>query len=215
MPRIACHPSYGTACLAIVAAMPTDAGLREPRHVGRPRSEQARRAVLEAVDDLLVDVGYAAMTMKGIAERAGVGRQTVYRWWSTKAEILVEACATDAEEELTTQARPDPVHELLSYLTALTAFLTTSPAGLAYRALVGEAQHDPAVADLVRRADLLTPSAGRVLDRVRPHAAAMPDTVLAAAQLSGPVLSQVLAGVRPLRPRQLKEHVTGLLTAWN
>jgi AcrR family transcriptional regulator len=42
------------------------------------RSEEARRAVLGAVDDLLVEVGYAAMTMKGIAERAGVGRQTVY-----------------------------------------------------------------------------------------------------------------------------------------
>src|SRR6187551_2581524 len=68
--------------------------------MGRPRSERARRAVLHAVDDLLVDVGYAALTMKGIAERAGVGRQTVYRWWSTKAEILFEASVADAEEEL-------------------------------------------------------------------------------------------------------------------
>src|SRR5580658_3505664 len=67
--------------------------------LGRPRSEVARRAVLHAVDDLLVDVGYAAMTMKGIAERAGVGRQTVYRWWSNKAEILLEACVADARSE--------------------------------------------------------------------------------------------------------------------
>ena len=59
--------------------------------LGRPRSESARRAVLNAVDDMLVEHGYAALTLKGIAEQAGVGRQTIYRWWSTKAEILHEA----------------------------------------------------------------------------------------------------------------------------
>jgi AcrR family transcriptional regulator len=56
------------------------------------------------VDDLPVEVGYAAMTMKGIAERVGVGRQTVYRWWSTKAEILFEASVIDDARELA----PDP-----------------------------------------------------------------------------------------------------------
>src|SRR3954468_12929206 len=105
---------------------------------GRPRSEPARRAVLEAVDDLLVEQGYAAMTMKGIAERAGVGRQTVYRWWSTKAEILLEACITDARDELASSAATDACADLVGYLKALTEFLTTSPAGLAYRALLGE-----------------------------------------------------------------------------
>jgi len=79
-----------------------------PPTPGRPRSEAARRAVLHAVDDMLVEVGYAAMTMKGIAERAGVGRQTVYRWWSTKAQILLEACVDDARSELTTPRRGMP-----------------------------------------------------------------------------------------------------------
>jgi AcrR family transcriptional regulator len=181
---------------------------------GRPRSEQARRAVLEAVDDLLVDVGYAAMTMKGIAERAGVGRQTVYRWWSTKAEILLEACVEDAREELATEARPDPADDLLAYVVALTTFLTASPAGLAYRALIGEAQHDPAVHDLVRGADLLAAAAHDVLTRVRATAPGMPDERLAAAQLAGPVVTEVLAGVEPLPLRSLKTHVRALLAAW-
>src|SRR5829696_6510095 len=92
--------------------------------VGRPRSERARRAVLHAVDDLLVDGGYAAMTMKGIAERAGVGRQTVYRWWSTKAEILFDACVEDAEEELVVPVAATAGEELLGYLTSLNRFLT-------------------------------------------------------------------------------------------
>ena len=107
-----------------------------PPTPGRPRSEAARRAVLHAVDDMLVEVGYAAMTMKGIAERAGVGRQTVYRWWSTKAQILLEACVDDARSELTTPRRGDAQRNLLDYLVALTEFLTGSPAGLAYRCLL-------------------------------------------------------------------------------
>lgn len=178
---------------------------------GRPRSEPARQAVLHAVDDLLVDVGYAAMTMKGIAERAGVGRQTVYRWWSTKAEILLEACAEDAEEELTLSPGADPATDLVRYVKLLSAFLVESPAGLAYRALVGEAQHDPAVRTLVQAADLLAPTADAVLDRIDP---AIPDRQLARMQLLGPVVTHVLTTGTPLTEAQLTTHVTTLLTAW-
>jgi AcrR family transcriptional regulator len=181
---------------------------------GRPRSERARRAVLHAVDDLLVDVGYAAMTMKGIAERAGVGRQTLYRWWTTKAEILLEAIVDDVAEELTTPPGPDAADDLFAYLRALTAFLVASPAGLAYRALVGEAQHDPAVRDLVHRGDLLGASAGAVLDRVRPVAPAMPPPGLCAAQFVGPVVYQVLTG-HALSDDELREHVRTLLASWS
>lgn len=187
------------------------ATLRRP---GRPRSEPARQAVLHAVDDMLVEVGYSAMTMKGIAERAGVGRQTVYRWWSAKAEILLEACAEDIHEEVATPPHDDPAVSLLAYLQALTAFLTTAPAGLAYRALIGEAQHDPAVRDLVNQADLLTASARDVLASVRPAAPGMPGPGLATAQLTGPVISQILTAPEPLSPDLLREHVAALLRAW-
>jgi AcrR family transcriptional regulator len=155
------------------------------------------------------------MTMKGIAERAGVGRQTVYRWWSTKAEILLEACVTDAAEALATPPHPDPAADLLAYLAALSAFLSADPAGIAYRALLGEAQHDPAVRGLVRDADLLAPSAGSVLDRVRPHPAWLPDRDLATAQLVGPVLVPLLNGAEPLPAAALRRHVDCLLAGWH
>jgi AcrR family transcriptional regulator len=181
---------------------------------GRPRSERARQAVLEAVDDLLVDVGYAAMTMKGIAERAGVGRQTVYRWWSTKAEILLEACVADVREDLVIPPHPDPADDLLAYLKALTEFLTTEPAGLGYRALVGEAQHDLAVRDLVDRADPLTESARDVLDRVRDSVPGLPEPELCTAQLTGPVVTRILTRSTPLPEPLLAAHVASLLRAW-
>ena len=182
--------------------------------VGRPRSQSARRAVLHAVDDLLVDVGYAAMTMKGIAEAAGVGRQTVYRWWATKAEILLEASLEDARDELATTAQADAAADLLAHVRALATFLTTSPSGLAYRALLGEAQHDPAVLRLVRSADLLTTTSTPVLERVRATAAGMPDGRLAAAQLTAPVLVIVLETGEAPTPALLAQHVELLLATW-
>jgi AcrR family transcriptional regulator len=182
--------------------------------LGRPRSEAARLAVLHAVDDLLVEVGYAEMTMKGIAERAGVGRQTVYRWWSNKAEILLEACVDDALSELTTPHRSDPRRTLVEYLKALTEFLTTSPAGLAYRALLGEAQHDQSVGDLLRKADVLAEPTESVLDRIRPVAPSMPDVRLATTQLYGPVLANVLTTGTGLPGTMLTVHASLLLECW-
>lgn len=164
------------------------------RQVGRPRSEEARTAVLRAVDDLLVDEGYAAMTMKGIAERAGVGRQTVYRWWSTKAEILLEASAADAAGELAVEPRDTVVEDVEAFLTAVVRFLTESDAGLAYRALIGEAQHDPKVAALIAGADPLGDAARAVIDRNRGagRLRADLDPAIAAAELVGPLVFRIL-----------------------
>jgi AcrR family transcriptional regulator len=169
---------------------------------GRPRSEQAREAVLHAVDDLLLEVGYAALTMKGIAERAGVGRQTVYRWWSTKAEILLEASAADAEEELAVPPADTPLAEVTAYLDALVRFLAHAPAGIAYRTLLGAAQHDPAVQQLLAANDVLAASARAVLARIAPAFAESkpgPEADAAAARLIGPAFFWVMSGREPGR----------------
>ncbi|MCU7726241.1 TetR/AcrR family transcriptional regulator [Actinoplanes sp. KI2] len=161
---------------------------------GRPRSELAREAVLHAADDLLLEVGYAALTMKGIAERAGVGRQTVYRWWSTKAEVLFEASVTDAEEELAVPPGGTPVVEVAAYLDALARFLAHSPAGVAYRSLLAAAQHDAAVRELVASRDVLGASARAVLERIAPDTPAIEET---AARLIGPTFFWIMSGRDP------------------
>jgi AcrR family transcriptional regulator len=109
------------------------------------RSEQARLSVLEAADDLLVEKGFAQLTVEGIAQRAGVAKQTIYRWWSSKTEILLDAFLADAAEDL-----EPPGGDYRAYLRRLGHFLTGSDAGAVFRALMAEAQHDPALAGRLR-----------------------------------------------------------------
>jgi AcrR family transcriptional regulator len=181
---------------------------------GRPRSETARVAVLRAVDDLLVEIGYSAMTMKGIAERAGVGRMTVYRWWPTKAHILIEACDEDARSELAVTAHTDPVRTMTDFLAGLAAFLTDSPAGAAYRALLGEAPHDTQVRRLVADADLLGAPARAVLDHVRTRLGAVPEDQSAVAELCGPLALLVMTGAPAPSRSSLRAMARRLATAW-
>jgi AcrR family transcriptional regulator len=136
-----------------VAAEP-GTGRTARRHQGNRhgRSELARQAVLEAADDLLVEKGFAGVTIEGIAASAGVAKQTIYRWWSTKTEILLDALAQDAAEDLTPPDLGELETELRVQLHHVAAFLTTSHAGAVFKALLGHAQHDPAfAADLRRR----------------------------------------------------------------
>ncbi|MGW7047995.1 TetR/AcrR family transcriptional regulator [Streptomyces avermitilis] len=64
---------------------------------GRKRSEESRMAILVAAFELVDEVGYAGLTIEGIANRAGCGKQTIYRWWPSRAHVLLEALAVKAD----------------------------------------------------------------------------------------------------------------------
>lgn len=117
------------------------------RHHGNRhgRSELAREAVLIAADDLLAEKGFAGVTMEGIAARAGVAKQTIYRWWKTKTAVLLDALLSDVAEDLP-EPDADLGRDLRAYLTWLGRFLTVSDPGAVFRALLAHAQHDPAFA---------------------------------------------------------------------
>jgi len=74
--------------------------------LGRPRSEKSRGAVLDATKELLLEGGYSRLTLEGIASRAHVGRQTLYRWWDSKDAIVAE-CITDGRMLPTELPIPD------------------------------------------------------------------------------------------------------------
>ena len=125
---------------------------QQPRHHGNRhgRSELARQAVLEATDGLLVEKGFAGVTIEGIAAAAGVAKQTIYRWWPSKTDILLDTFLDDAAEELTPSDHGDIARDLRVHLGRLARFLTESDGGAVFKALIGQAQHDPAFGTVLR-----------------------------------------------------------------
>jgi AcrR family transcriptional regulator len=68
--------------------------MSEPdRRPGRPRSERARQAVLAATLELAAEQGPSGLSMEAIARRANVSKETLYRWWHSKAEVILDALA--------------------------------------------------------------------------------------------------------------------------
>jgi AcrR family transcriptional regulator len=188
------------------APRPTPPPPAEPRHHGNRhgRSERARIAVLQAADDLLAERGFAGVTIEGIAAQAGVAKQTIYRWWSSKTDILFDALTADADEYFTTPDHGDLGRDLRDHLGQLAAFLSDTDAGAVFRALAGQAQHDPAVAARFE-SDVMARQRERdrapfLRARGRGSLPEATDIDLAIDQLVGPVYYRVLVTHQPVPP---------------
>jgi AcrR family transcriptional regulator len=169
------------------------------------RSEAARVAVLEAADDLLVERGFAGVTIEGIATRAGVAKQTIYRWWTSKTAILFDALLADAAEHFTPPDHGDLRSDLRGHLRQLATFLTATDAGVVCRALAGQAQHDPEVAARFQ-SEFVAPQRERDREPLlraqrRGELSQAEDLDLAVDQLVGPVYYRVLVTGQAVPPQ--------------
>lgn len=89
------------------------------RQRGRPRSEAARRRMLDAARDMLEEGGLLSVTMEGVAARARVGKPTVYRHWKNRHELAMAALlATSAEMSVPSPAQA-PLEALRAQLKAM------------------------------------------------------------------------------------------------
>jgi AcrR family transcriptional regulator len=117
---------------------------------GRPRSEAARVAILGAALELLEARGFAALSVDAIADRARVGRATVYRWWPNKAAVVMDAFLADVAPQMpfpdTGSAREDLRRQMRSVIRLFNLPKTSRP----FVALIAESQHDPALAKALR-----------------------------------------------------------------
>ena len=117
-----------------------------PQAAGRPRSEEAHRAILDATLSLLAEVGYSALTVEGIAQRAGVGKATIYRRWPSKLPLVIEAFGDlPAFEEADTG---DLAADLDRILRSYVRVYNTTPLGAVVPSLAGELPHNPQLMDL-------------------------------------------------------------------
>ncbi|MCC6642276.1 MAG: TetR/AcrR family transcriptional regulator [Deltaproteobacteria bacterium] len=114
---------------------------------GRPRSEEAHRAILDATLALLAEQGYSALTVEGVASRAGVGKATIYRRWPSKLPLVIEAFGgLPAFEEVDTgDLQADLTEMLRRYLERFNA----TPLATVLPSLVGERLHNPELAEVI------------------------------------------------------------------
>lgn len=171
-------------------------------------------AILGAAFELIGEVDYSDLTIEGISARSGTGKQTIYRWWPSKADVLLDALAAKADLYV-------PIPDLGGYAADLRAFLQASFAlsrwpqvvdGL--RALMAEAQIDSAFGERFRTSFLQgrRDALGVILDRAGSRGELLPglSTGSIADIVFGTIWYRLLAGRGPLDDQLVEELVTTL-----
>jgi AcrR family transcriptional regulator len=110
------------------------------------RSERSRTAILDATRELVAKLGYDAMSIEAIAATAGVGKQTIYRWWPSKAAVVLDMWAPDVHEQIGFPDTGDLARDLKTQIKAVIDLGADPFFGPSFRALVADSQHDPALA---------------------------------------------------------------------
>ncbi|MGW3545541.1 TetR/AcrR family transcriptional regulator [Nocardia niigatensis] len=119
-------------------------------HTGRRRNEATRQAILDASLRLLGESDGAPVTIDAIARAAGVGKQTVYRWWPSKGAVLLDALTERSALEVPPLDSGSLRTDLRTLMASTFLGAQRSSTAPALRTLVREAAHDPHLAELLR-----------------------------------------------------------------
>jgi AcrR family transcriptional regulator len=173
----------------------------QPRR-GRPRSEKTRTAIVCAARDLLAEGGMQAATIEAIAARAGSSKATIYKWWPSRAAVLLEGLFDLTRESIEVDEDVALEDALRSQLAATLAIFREGATGPLLRTLAGEAVSDPAVATALRD-QWIAPRRVVCIGILRAAVARgelREDTDLEAAsdQLFGPLYHRLVFGHAPL-----------------
>jgi AcrR family transcriptional regulator len=191
--------------------MTADTTADAPRR-GRPRSEKARLAILEAAAELLLERGLSAVSMDAVAERAGVSKATIYRWWRTKETLALDAlynewAAASPPARSTGSLRSD----LLALLRPWVRLASSRPYGRVIAALLTEARTEPEFA-AIYQSRFVEPrrEQGRAIFRQAIERGEIPGNTkieVALDLLYGPLYHRLLHGHAPLNDRFVRDVV--------
>jgi AcrR family transcriptional regulator len=117
---------------------------------GRPRSERARQAILAAAGELMLEGGLTAASMEAIAERAGVSKATIYKWWPSRGAVALDGFLAQAQHTMVVREGLSTREALRSHLVALIRLFRDTPSGPLMRALASQAECDPEIARAIR-----------------------------------------------------------------
>ncbi|MFI2636554.1 TetR/AcrR family transcriptional regulator [Streptomyces collinus] len=132
-----------------------------PAPRGRPRDERSHAAIVTAAAALVAEVGYDATSMTAVAARAGVGKDTIYRRWSGKAELVYEAVFTATD----TAPLPDTgtlEGDVAVLVQGLVDEFSTPAAAAALPGVLADFATDPALRERIR-STFLKPAKERLI----------------------------------------------------
>ena len=187
---------------------------------GRPRSEASRAAILDATVDLLEEHGWGGLTVERLASRAGVGKQTIYRWYGGDlGKIVVEAYLEASDARLEPPDTGSVREDLVGIVVPVAWMNRHRDAGLAlaHRSLMAHAQAQPAFAE--QYAELHRHWREPMLEAVRRgvqrgELAADTDPDLVVDLTLGLQWYRLLVGHLPTTKRDAEESVDAALARW-
>jgi AcrR family transcriptional regulator len=184
----------------------------EKQQRGRPRSEKAHQAVLDAAAELLLTHGLSEVSMDTVADRAGVSKATIYRWWPTKQTLALDALYTEWSAARPRRRDTGTLRgDLVSLLRPWARLAGSRPYGRVLAALITEARTDPVFAAEYRQRFVEPRRAqGHEIFRRAAERGEIPagtDVDVALDLLYGPLYHRLLHGHAPLNDRFVRNVV--------
>ncbi|MEV0068600.1 TetR/AcrR family transcriptional regulator [Amycolatopsis sp. NPDC050768] len=174
------------------------------------RNPQTHRAILDAAWDLTAAGGWAAVSVDAIAARAGVGKRTVYRWWPSKAAVVLEAFLDHARANPVTTRATTAEGLLRAHARHFADLYVDTVLGRVFTGLLGAAQQDP---DLAARLEehWFEPRRAPVRAAVREVVGPDADVDLLLDLVFAPLHYRLVTGRRPLDHTYADAVVTAVL----
>ena len=168
----------------------------------RRRSEKSRTAIVTATRELLLERGFDGLTIEAVAARAGVGKQTIYRWWPSRPALVADVMLEDADKILASVNHTgDLAEDLVAWVRKLVASLTTARGSAMLRTLsVAGMEHEETAVKL--RAGFSSPLHESVRNRLLAEDVDEAAADSAADAIVGGVVYPILSGTQPYSRRR-------------
>lgn len=188
--------------------MPTDLTQVSPRR----RSEKSRMAIVTATRELLLERGFDGLSIEAVAARAGVGKQTIYRWWPSRPALVADVILEDADKILASVRHTDDLAaDLVGWVSKLATSLTTARGSAMLRTLTAAGmEHEDTAVKL--RAGFSRPLHDSVRSRLLADGIDEATAESAADAIIGGVVYPILSGVQRYSRRRA-ELTTRLIVA--
>ena len=190
--------------------MPASTESSPPRR-GRPRDPAIDRAILESARSVLARKGFTGTSMEEIARTAGVGKDTLYRRWKSKEDLVGHLLSVLAAENVPVPAEEDPKYALFVFLQDIVRLNRQSDFGGIVAGIVGESARSPKLAEAFRQFWSERRSiAGGIVRRIVDPATSDQEIKLILDHLLGPVYYRILLTGDPLDDEYLWDLIVAV-----